>query len=46
MRLQGTRHSATKYPDDRKKGRASNNCEDQSGELEPPNILDKVFLGR
>ena len=28
------------------KGRASNDCEDQPGELELPNTLDKVFLGR
>ena len=41
MSLQGSRHSAAKYPNDRNKGRASDNCEDQSGELEIPNILTK-----
>ena len=46
MSLQGSRHSAAKYPNDRNKSSASDNCEDQSGELEIPNTLSKVFLGR
>src|SRR6266566_5273157 len=44
--FQGSRHSATKYPNDRNESSASDNCEDQSGELKPTNILSKVFLGR
>ena len=44
--FQGSRHSAAKYPNDRNKSGARDNSEDQSGKLEVPNILSKVFLGR
>ena len=41
--FQGMRHSAAEYPDDRNKGGASNDREDQPGELEFSNALDEVI---
>ena len=40
------RHRAAEHPDHRQKGRTDDDREEQSGELEPPDVLDKVVLGR
>ena len=45
-RVQGIRHPAAEYPDQRDKGRAGDDCEDQSGELQLADVLDEVLLGR
>ena len=44
--IQRTRHAAAEHPDHRDEGRADNNREDQSRELELPDVLDKIILGR
>ncbi len=42
---QGLRHRAAEHPDNRKKGRANDDRENQPLELELPDVLDKVILG-
>ncbi|KGJ66511.1 hypothetical protein BJA5080_08318 [Bradyrhizobium diazoefficiens SEMIA 5080] len=43
--FQGVRHCAAEHPDQRHKGRTDDDREDQSGKLEPSNILNEVILG-
>ena len=46
MCFQGKRHFAAEYPNGRNECRTGNDCENQSGELQFPDVLNKVVLGR